>query len=242
MPVYKPALHFKNVSYTIQQTSILKNITGSFPVGKITTLVGPSGAGKTTLLKLCNGLLSPTEGEIYIEDQPIQRMEPIKLRRHAGIVLQNSPMIRGTVYDNLALPLQLQGKDFPRRMAGELLELVGLDPRFLDRNANDLSGGQQQKVSIGRTLANQSRILLLDEITSALDRVSLQEIEDLIRRVNRERGVTVIWITHNLEQAIRMADYAWVVMDGELIETGEADLLNTSHNDKVRQFVKGEGG
>ncbi|MFC6114516.1 ABC transporter ATP-binding protein [Sporosarcina thermotolerans] len=241
MSAYKPALHFNHVSYTIHDNSILKDITGSFPMGKITTLVGPSGAGKTTLLKLCNGLLSPNEGEIYVEDQPIKDMDPNRLRRHVGIVLQNSPMIKGTVYDNLALPLHLQGLDLPREIAIELLESVGLGLQFLDFNVNDLSGGQRQKVSIGRTLANQSGVLLLDEITSALDRVSLQEIEVLIRRIQQERDVSIIWITHNLEQAMRMADYVWVLMDGNLIEAGNANLLKTSKNVKVQGFLKGEG-
>ena len=236
---YEPALHFHNVNYSIDDVHILKNITGSFPKGKITTLVGPSGAGKTTLLKLCNGLISPTSGEIYIHEKQILTYEPVELRRHVGIALQSAPMVKGTVFHNLALPLELQGEKMPEQNAVEILEDVGLDKQFLHRKTDDLSGGQRQKVSIARTLINRSEILLLDEITSALDRSSLHEIEELIVKINRKYGVTIIWITHNLQQALSIGDYTWVLMDGKVIETGKSDLLKSPTNEFVKQFVQG---
>lgn len=236
---YKPALHFHDVNYSIGDVHILKNITGSFPEGKITTLVGPSGAGKTTLLKLCNGLISSTSGDIFIHDKLISTYEPVELRRHVGIALQSAPMIKGTVYHNLALPMELQGKKLPEQDAIKILEAVGLDVQFLHRKTNELSGGQRQKVSIARTLINRSEILLLDEITSALDRTSLHEIEELIVKINRVYGTTIIWITHNLEQALSIGDYTWVLMNGQVIETGESDLLKSPTNEFVKQFVQG---
>lgn len=237
--IYEPALHFHNVDYFIDDIPILKNITGSFPKGKITTLVGPSGAGKTTLLKLCNGLISPTAGDIYIHEKTIATYEPVQLRRHVGIALQSAPMIKGTVFQNLALPLELQGKQLTKQDAIEILEDVGLEKDFLQRKTDDISGGQRQKVSIARTLLNHSKILLLDEITSALDRTSLHEIEELIVKINRKYGTTIIWITHNLAQAISIGDYTWVMMDGKVIETGESDLLVTPTNELVKRFVEG---
>ena len=237
--LYEPALHFNNVDYSIGDIHILKNVTGSFPKGKITTLVGPSGAGKTTLLKLCNGLISPTSGEIYIHDKSISAYEPVELRRHVGIALQSAPMIKGTIYHNLALPLELQGKKLPEQDAVEILDDVGLDKLFLHRKIDELSGGQRQKVSIARTLINKSEILLLDEITSSLDRSSLTEIEELIAKINRKYGTTIIWITHNLEQALSIGDYTWVVMEGQIIETCESSLLKSSTNKLVKQFVEG---
>jgi len=236
---YKPALHFHHVNYSIGGVHILKNITGSFPKGKITTLVGPSGAGKTTLLKLCNGLISSTSGDIFIQDKLISSYEPIELRRHVGIALQNAPMITGNVYHNLALPMELQGKKLSEPDAIKILDDVGLDVQFLHQKTNDLSGGQRQKVSIARTLINRSEILLLDEITSALDRTSLHEIEELIVKINRMYGTTIIWITHNLEQALSIGDYTWVMMNGQVIETGESDLLKSPTNEFVKQFVQG---
>ncbi|MDQ0429844.1 putative ABC transport system ATP-binding protein [Planomicrobium stackebrandtii] len=237
---YRPAVHFNHVAFSYGETPILTGITGSFPEGKITTLVGPSGAGKTTLLKLCNGLLSPQSGEVYIKDKPIEDYEPVDLRQLVGIALQSAPMVGGTVYKNLSLPLELQGKSLSKAQAKELLHDVGLEEELLDRKVKDLSGGQRQKVSIARTLVNKPAVLLLDEITSSLDRTSLKEIEELIVKINKKYGTTIIWITHNLQQAREIGDFTWVMMNGEVVETGESSLLNDPANDKVRQFVMGE--
>ncbi len=237
---YKPAIHFNQVDFSYGKKAILKDITGSFPEGKITTLVGPSGAGKTTLLKLCNGLLSAQVGEVYIKDQPIESYEPVELRKLVGIALQSAPMVTGSVYENLNLPLDLQGKKLSKADAYELLEDVGLEDELLERQVRDLSGGQRQKVSIARTLVNKPEILLLDEITSSLDRTSLREIEELIVKINRKYQSTIIWITHNLQQAREIGDYTWVMMDGEVVETGESELLNDPVNEKVQRFVRGE--
>ncbi|QTD43065.1 phosphate ABC transporter ATP-binding protein [Sporosarcina sp. Te-1] len=239
-PHQLPAFQFQNIHYTINRTAILKNITGSIPKAKITALVGPSGAGKTTLLKLCNGLLSPTAGSIFVEGQPIDQIAPPTLRRHVGMVLQNSPMIKGTVFDNLALPLRLQGRELDEGEAVALLEKTGLKRTFLRSDVLDLSGGQRQKVSIARTLANTSTILLFDEITSALDRTSVHEIEELVKELKQANSTSVIWITHNLEQAIRVSDYLWVMMDGEVVEMGGPTILESPTNERVAKFVKGE--
>ncbi|RKQ15119.1 ABC transporter ATP-binding protein [Ureibacillus endophyticus] len=234
-----PAIKFENVCYEKDELSILNNINGVFNKGKITTLVGPSGAGKTTLLKLCNGLYSATSGEIYIQDNPIHSYEPTTLRRKVGIVLQSAPIIRGTVYKNLALPFTLQNKKLPENEAIKFLNDVGLNESFLHRQAEDLSGGQRQKVSIARTLINQPEVLLLDEITSALDPTSVNEIEQLILKINQKYDVTIIWITHNIEQAKRVGDYTWVMMEGQLIESGETNILWTNTNKLIQNFVSG---
>ncbi|MBM4760919.1 phosphate ABC transporter ATP-binding protein [Bacillus sp. B15-48] len=237
---YEPAIHFQNVSYSVDGMQILTEITGSFPEGKITTLVGPSGARKSTLLKLCNGLRSPSSGEIFIKNKNIDTYQPVELRRLVGIALQSAPMVNGSVLDNLNLPLELQGKKLAKQEGEELLNDVGLAPDYLDRNIKDLSGGQRQKVSIARTLVNRPQILLLDEITSSLDRTSTQEIQELIVKINEKYGVTFIWITHNLQQALTVGNYTWVMMEGELVETGESELLKSPTNERVNHFVKGE--
>jgi putative ABC transport system ATP-binding protein len=238
---YIPAIHFQHVHYSVEDVHILKEITGSFPEGRITTLVGPSGAGKSTLLKLCNGLVSPDSGEIFIKNKKIDSYDPVQLRRLVGIALQSAPMVRGTVMNNMNLPMELQGQTLPEQEAAELLEDVGLGADFLHRSIKDLSGGQRQKVSIARTLVNRPQILLLDEITSSLDRTSTQDIEELIVKINQKYGVTIIWITHNLQQAIQVGDYTWVMMEGEVVETGESELLTSPENEKVQRFVKGDG-
>lgn len=231
---------FQDVSYEIDNKIILKNISGTFFKGTITTIVGPSGSGKTTLLKMCNGLISSTKGNILINNLPIQKIEPTTLRRTVGICLQSAPIIRGTVYENLSLPRTLQKKKLSIEEANQLLRDVGLDTSFLQNKAEELSGGQRQKLSIARTLVNKPRILLLDEITSALDPVSAIEIEQLIQFINKKYEVTVIWITHNIEQAEKIGDYTWFLKDGMLVESGETFSIFHSSNEELQSFLKGE--
>lgn len=219
---------------------VLRNISGYFPQGKITTLVGPSGAGKSTLLKLCNGLLSPNEGTIQVLGKPIEDWEPSQLRREVGMALQSAPMISGTVEENLTLPYMLQGEAVEVEKLNSIIREVGLDPDFLQRDSKDLSGGQRQKVSIARTLLLEPSILLLDEITSSLDRVSREEVERMIQHIHETFGTTIVWITHNLEQAARVGHHTWVMMDGELLEQGDSKILTESTHPKVRAFLRGE--
>ncbi|RDU36656.1 phosphate ABC transporter ATP-binding protein [Neobacillus piezotolerans] len=233
-------IHLEHVHYSVGSVKIIKDITGYISKGKITALVGPSGAGKTTLFRLINGLISPTKGQIRISGNHIEEYEPTELRRNVGLALQNATMLSGTIYKNLALPRTLKKETLSEDEAAELLASVGLEKDLLKRDVKDLSGGQRQKVSIARTLVNRPKILLLDEITSSLDRVSKQEIEELIVRINKEFHVTVMWITHNLEQAIHIGDETWVIMNGELLESGESKLLLQPKNDLVKLFVKGD--
>lgn len=234
------AVQFQDVNFSADGVHILKDITGYFPEGKITTLVGPSGAGKTTLFRLCNGLKSPNSGEIYIKGKKIDAYEPVELRRNVGIALQSATMLSGSVQKNLAMPLTLQGEQLSEERAQELMRIVGLDASFLKKNSKDLSGGQRQKLSIARTLVNRPEILLLDEITSSLDRVSQQDIEALIQQINQKYGTTIIWITHNLQQARTIGEFTWVMMEGKVIETGESGFLDNPENTQVKRFVKGE--
>lgn len=230
---------FDNVHVTLQQTAILKNICGQFPKGKITTLLGPSGSGKTTVLKLCNHLLSPTAGTIQYNEKKLDAYDPISLRRHVRLALQAAPMIKGSVFENLSLPRTLRGGKLTEDEANHLLEMVSLPHSFLHKKVQKLSGGQRQKLSIARTLVDKPDVLLLDEITSALDPFAVQEIEQLIQSMKAE-GMTIVWITHNLEQATRIGDYMWLLRAGELIESGPIHLLETSENEAVQQFMRGE--
>lgn len=235
----QPAIELENVSLKRGDEQVLKGLTGQFPKGKITTIVGPSGAGKSTVLKLCNGLLSPDEGDIRILGKSLGDWEPADLRQQAGIALQSAPMISGTVEENLTLPYALHGAEVDVDKVNRMIREVGLDTNYLQRDIRDLSGGQRQKVSIARTLLTEPEILLLDEITSALDRASRMEIEELIQYIHQTYGTTMIWITHNLEQAERIGHYTWVMMDGKLIEEGNSELLSHSTHPDVQKFIKG---
>ncbi|WP_107841585.1 ABC transporter ATP-binding protein [Metasolibacillus meyeri] len=232
------AIQFQNMSYIVNEQWILHNISQNIHAGAITTLIGSSGAGKTTLLKMCNALLSPTAGAIYVHGQAIETYAPTALRKKVGIVLQNAPILRTTVFHNLALPRQLQKLELTKEEALHMLADVGLDESLLMRQAMDLSGGQKQKLAIARTLLNHSKILLLDEITSALDPHSVQEIEQLIMKI-RQKGITIIWITHNIEQAQKMGDYIWVMAQGQVVASGTTSEIMNSNDAHVQAFLLG---
>ncbi|WP_404442300.1 phosphate ABC transporter ATP-binding protein [Sutcliffiella horikoshii] len=235
----KEAIQLKDVKYQTDNNQILKGISGDISEGDITTFVGPSGAGKTTLLKMLNGLLTPTSGEIMINGKELNTYEPTDLRKYVGIALQSAPMVDGDVFDNLSLPLKLQNRSLEEEEAINILNVVGLEESQLHQNVKDLSGGQRQKLSIARTLVNRPKVLLLDEITSSLDQTSQKEIDELIQRVSKKYGTTIIWITHNLNQALTVGTYTWILMDGELLEAGRSEDIQNSTNEHVQAFLKG---
>lgn len=219
------ALQLTQVSFQTEERHILTNISGVIQNGRITTLVGPSGAGKTTLLKLCNRLISPTNGQITFKGEPIETITPTTLRKQIGIVLQSAPVIRDTVQANLVLPRKLHNEPVTDDEIREMLQLVQLDAKLLKQPATKLSGGQKQKLAIARTLMNKPEVLLLDEITSALDPTATREIEELIQAINKKYGTTIVWITHNIEQAKAISDDVWVLAAGELIAAGDKSIL-----------------
>lgn len=214
-----------------RKVPILNGICGSVEKGSILTVVGPSGSGKSTILSLCNLLLTPDEGEIYIEGKEVREWDVQMLRRHVGIAFQSAPMIKGTVLENLALPKELQGLNLDEPL--KYLSYVGLSKDLLQRDAKELSGGQRQRLSLARTLVNHPSVLLLDEVTSALDPKAAGEIEELILRIHREQNCTVLWVTHDLSQARRVGDQAWFIKDGQLVEAASTARFFEAPQDKA---------
>ena len=180
-------IEFINVGKTFQQQGetlqVLKKINGQVAKGSILTLIGPSGSGKSTLISLCNLLQTPEEGQIHIQGKEIREWDIQELRRKVGIAFQAAPMMQGTALENLSLPATLKGETLSDPQ--KYMDYVGLSADLLSREAKELSGGQKQRLSLARTLVNEPAILLLDEVTSALDLISAHEIEELILRINR---------------------------------------------------------
>nr|WP_259548120.1 phosphate ABC transporter ATP-binding protein [Heyndrickxia oleronia] len=225
---------FKNKNETIQ---VLKGINGKIQKGTITTIIGPSGSGKSTILSLCNLLSTPTEGEIFIRGKEIREWDVQKLRCYVGIAFQSAPLIKGSALDNLILPAKLHGRTLAQPK--KYMEYVGLSEDLLDRPAKELSGGQRQRLSLARTLVNDPSILLLDEVTSALDSISSHEVEELIKKLNHEHGTTILWVTHDLDQAKRVGDQTWLVLDGKLIEAGPTnEFFEAPSERQTQQFLE----
>lgn len=229
-------IELKDISYR----DILKDISGVFQKNKITALVGPSGAGKSTTLKHLNGLLSPSKGEVRIQGKNILDYDMVKLRRNIGMAFQSSPMIEGTVYDNLKLPRDLFKETLTKNEAKSLLGKVDLDEIFLEHSVRKLSGGEKSRVALARTLVNSPEILLLDEITASVDYRLSREIERLILKLRKEHDLTIVWVTHNLEQAKRVSDDIWFLKDGALIESGDVSLLSHPKSKELTQFTRSE--
>ena len=230
-------VEFKNIGYEIEGSKILNKVNGKIYQGKITTIIRPSGAGKSTLLSFINALNSPTEGDIFIDGHLINEYEAIKLRRKVQLVSQEATMINGTVKDNLELPLTLQNRTMTDKEAEGFLKDVDLPISFLNKDSKELSGGEKQKLSLARSLVTKPSVMLLDEVTSALDRSSVEAIESLLTLINKKHDVTMIWITHDVNQAIRMSDYIWVMMNGEVVEIGTSEEIRHTTNKKVKKFI-----
>lgn len=200
-----------------QRLQLLKEIDLAVDEGELFTIIGPSGAGKSSLIYLLNRLHEVTAGQINYAGQPIKEYEVTKLRREVALLLQKPFMLPGTVLANILAGPQLSGS-MPRRTPEELLTLVGLAPALLSQAAKSLSGGEQQRVSLARLLANSPRVLLLDEPTAALNQAAADEVEHLISHLIAHEKLTVIMVTHDLDQARRLGTTTALLVDGRVVE------------------------
>lgn len=186
---------------------------------EVLALVGPSGAGKSSLLRLLNRLDEPTSGTVYVQGVDYRLISPRELRRQLGMVTQRPFLFPGTVEDNLRFGPAQRGESLAADAVGQLLARVGL-AGYAARNVANLSGGEAQRVSFARTLANSPLVLLLDEPTSALDDTAKLEVEAVIQQVVREQGFTCVIVTHDTAQAARLADRALVLEHGRIARAG----------------------
>lgn len=216
-------LKLENVSYIYPGATrkVVNNVSCSFAAGKVNAVVGPSGSGKTTLLSMLAGLDSPTEGALYIDGEPLAEMDLDHYRRERVSMIfqafQLFPLL--TVLENVAFPMELRGietKD-AQEPSRDYLNAVGIGPEKHGRYPANLSGGEQQRVAIARTLASGARVLLADEPTGNLDKANGQNVIDILKALAHERNYCVIIVTHDLNIAAQ-ADHVWQMSDGVLTE------------------------
>jgi ABC-type methionine transport system ATPase subunit len=215
---------------------ILKGIDADVPQGSITAVVGPSGSGKSTLLRTINRLIEPTAGEVYLDGEPTSAMDPLVLRRRVGMVLQLPALFGATVEEAVLYGARLAGRSAD---AGRLLEMAGLDASFKDKAPQNLSVGEQQRVSIARALALEPEALLMDEPTSALDEAARRRIEDLVRELNASLGLTIVFVSHDLVQVERVADRVIFLAAGQSEGEWSSEEFFSGPGERARRYIAG---
>ena len=213
-------LRSEHLGRRVGELWIVHDISLAVRRGELLGVVGPSGSGKSSFLRLLNRLDEPTDGTVFLEDQDYRQVPPRELRRRVGMVTQRPFLFPGTVASNLRFGPEQRGETLPDAEVTSLLERVGL-PGFATRDVVNLSGGEQQRVSLARALANQPEVLLLDEPTSALDEDAKAGVEELIGNLVRENSFTFVIVTHDREQARRLCDRIALIERGQLIQYGK---------------------
>jgi putative ABC transport system ATP-binding protein len=216
------ALETINLSRSIGEKVLLVDVNVLIDPGEVIAVVGPSGAGKSSFLRTLNRLDEPTGGSVLFNGRDYRAIAPRELRRRVGMVMQMSYLFPGTVSANIAFGPRQHGEILAADQIATLLDRVGL-LGYQNRDVGTLSGGEGQRVSIARTLANAPEVLLLDEPTSALDDISARGIEDLVLGIVHERHMTCVIVTHNKPQAARMANRAIVLRAGKLVAVGPTE-------------------
>ena len=226
-----------------KKLTALDNVSLHVPKGQICGVIGASGAGKSTLIRCVNLLERPTHGAVLIDDVDLTQLseaELVKTRRQSGMIFQHFNLLTSrTVFENVALPLELENKSKAeiQEKTTALLALVGLSDKHNVYPAN-LSGGQKQRVAIARALASDPKVLLCDEATSALDPATTQSILKLLKEINRTLGITILLITHEMEVVKRICDQVAVIDKGRLIEQGTvSEIFSNPKTELAQEFI-----
>lgn len=215
-------IEVENVKKVYGDKLILKNINLKVDKGEFVTIIGSSGCGKTTFLKLINGLVNPDFGQVYINNYDISKIDKIALRRKIGYVIQEIGLFpHMNVRKNISYIPNLIKKDSKEKVENkvrELIKVVGLKEDMLDRYPNELSGGQRQRVGIARALASDAKILLMDEPFGAIDEITRRLLQDEILRIYKEFNITILFITHDIKEALKLGTRVIVMDKGEIIQ------------------------
>lgn len=237
-------IEYKHVALRYGEKSVLEDVNLKIKDGEFMVLVGPSGSGKTTMLKMINRLLEPTDGNIYMDDKRIKDYNQRDLRLSTGYVLQQIALFPNlTVAENIAIIPEMKGwnKDKIKHNTAELLEMVGLPAKeYAGRLPSMLSGGEQQRVGIVRAIIGEPRILLMDEPFSALDAISRKQLQVLTKKLHNEFGVTIIFVTHDTDEALLLADRIAVLQNGQICQIDKPNaILENPSNEFVANLFGG---
>lgn len=242
MAAKPPMVEFKNVSKIYPGGKVaVENINLRIERGEFVCFIGTSGGGKTTTLRMINGMLIPTGGDITVDGKNIHDIDPIELRRSIGYVIQNIGLMPHiTIRDNITLVPKLLKWPKEKRdaRAKELIKMVELPEEFLDRYPSELSGGQQQRIGVIRALAADQQIILMDEPFGALDPLTREALQRLVKRLQQQMGRTIIMVTHDMDEAIRLADRIVIMDQGHIIQNASPDdVLTHPANEFVANLI-----
>lgn len=242
------AIEFRSVTKRFGDGApAVDDVSLEMPARKTTVLVGSSGCGKTTLLRMINRLIEPTSGDIVIDGETIRSRDAVQLRRSIGYVLQNAGLLpHYTVVDNIGTVPVLTGQTraAARRRALELMEVVGLDTAFADRYPAQLSGGQQQRVGVARALAADPNILLMDEPFGAVDPIVRKELQAEVIRLQRELDKTIVFVTHDIDEAFLLGDQVVILQKGaHIAQRGTpSEIIESPADEFVASFIGTDRG
>ncbi|WP_338200136.1 ABC transporter ATP-binding protein [Lactobacillus rizhaonensis] len=240
------AIKFEHVNKTFAKKVVVKDLNLDIQQGELFVLVGNSGSGKTTSIKMINRLADPSAGQILVNERPTTDYNVQKLRWKIGYVLQQIALFPNmTVAKNITLIPEIQGaKADLTEMAANLLEKVGLNPQeYAHRYPRELSGGEQQRIGILRAIASKPPIVLMDEPFSALDPLSRANLQELVINLHKQLHNTILFVTHDMNEALHLADRIGVMKDGKLLQVDQPqEILRHPANNFVRDFFKGSLG
>ena len=240
--IMSTAIRMENIVKTYGETRVLNGLSLSIEEGTFLTVVGSSGCGKTTLLKMINGLIKPDSGKIMVKGQGLEQADLISLRRSIGYSIQGSILFpHMSVEENIAyVPNLLNGKDKEKTEAAvrKWMKIVSLDDRLRTRYPDELSGGQQQRVGIARALASSPDILLMDEPFGAVDSITRSQLQSEIKTIHDQTGITVVFITHDLREALYLGTRVLILDQGEIRQLDTPrNILSHPADDFVRSLI-----
>ncbi|PJN91770.1 betaine/proline/choline family ABC transporter ATP-binding protein [Bacillus sp. mrc49] len=219
----------------------VKNISLDIKKGEFICFIGPSGCGKTTTMKMINRLIEPSEGQILINGENIMDKDPVQLRREIGYVIQQIGLFpHMTILENITLVPKLLKWEEQRKKerALELLQLVDMGPEYLERYPHELSGGQQQRIGVLRALASNPPLILMDEPFGALDPITRDALQEEFKNLQRTLNKTIVFVTHDMDEAIKLADRIVILKGGEIVQVGTPDeILRNPVNEFVEEFI-----